>query len=119
MAGSKSPAGGGASHLFIIGFWAGILRFSLGCLLILRGQVKFPTGGIPDRTQGAAERPTLVWNLGGVSKSEMPEPTVLQSDEEDKTDIAVMAPADRPLHTYLCLPFHALILVLVLFRVLP
>jgi 3,4-dihydroxy 2-butanone 4-phosphate synthase len=36
--------------------------------------------------------------------------------KEDKTDIAGMPPLGRPLHTYLCLPFHALILVLVLFR---
>ena len=46
----------------------------------------------------------------------MPEPTVTVRMKEDKTDIAVMAPAGRLLHTYLCLPFHALILVLVLFR---
>ncbi len=46
----------------------------------------------------------------------MPEPTVIVRMKEDKTDIAGMPPLGRPLHTYLCLPFHALILVLVLFR---
>ncbi len=46
----------------------------------------------------------------------MPEPTVIVRMKEDKTDIAGMAPLGWPLHTYLCLPFHALILVLVLFR---
>lgn len=46
----------------------------------------------------------------------MPEPTVIVRMKEDKTDIAGMPSLGRPLHTYLCLPFHALILVLVLFR---
>lgn len=46
----------------------------------------------------------------------MPEPTVIVRMKEDKTDIAGMPPLGPPLHTYLCLPFHALILVLVLFR---
>lgn len=46
----------------------------------------------------------------------MPEPTVIVRMKEDKTDIAGMPPLGRPPHTYLCLPFHALILVLVLFR---
>lgn len=46
----------------------------------------------------------------------MLEPTVIVRMKEDKTDIAGMPPLGRPLHTYLCLPFHALILVLVLFR---
>lgn len=46
----------------------------------------------------------------------MPEPTVIVRMKEDKTDIAGMPPLGRPLHTYLCLPFHALILVLVLLR---
>ena len=46
----------------------------------------------------------------------MPEPTVTVRMKEDKTEFAVMAHAGRLLHTYLCLPFHALILVLVLFR---
>ncbi len=46
----------------------------------------------------------------------MPEPTVIVRMKEDKTDIAGMPPLGQPLHTYFCLPFHALILVLVLFR---
>ncbi len=46
----------------------------------------------------------------------MPEPTVTVRMKEDKTDIAGKPPAGRPLHAYLCLPFHALILVLVFFR---
>ena len=46
----------------------------------------------------------------------MPEPTVIVRMKEDKTDIAGMPSLGQPLHTYLCLPFHALILVLVLFR---
>ena len=45
----------------------------------------------------------------------MPEPTVIVRMKEDKTDIAGK-PHGPSLHTYLCLPFHALILVLVLFR---
>ena len=46
----------------------------------------------------------------------MPEPTVTVRMKEDKTDIAGKPPVGRPLHAYLCLPFHALILVLVFFR---
>ena len=46
----------------------------------------------------------------------MPEPTVTVRMKEDKTDIAGKPPAGLPLHAYLCLPFHALILVLVFFR---
>ncbi len=46
----------------------------------------------------------------------MPEPTVTVRMKEDKTDIAGQTLPGRPLHAYLCLPFHALILVLVFFR---
>lgn len=45
----------------------------------------------------------------------MPEPTVTVRMKEDKTEIAGR-PLGWPPHVYFCLPFHALILVLVLFR---
>ena len=46
----------------------------------------------------------------------MPEPTVIVRMKEDKTDIAGQTLPGWPPHGYFCLPFHALILVLVLFR---
>lgn len=46
----------------------------------------------------------------------MPEPTVIVRMKEDKTDIAGQTLPGWPPHGYLCLPFHALILVLVFFR---
>lgn len=46
----------------------------------------------------------------------MPEPTVIVRMKEDKTDIAGQTLPGRPPHGYFCLPFHALILVLVFFR---
>ncbi len=46
----------------------------------------------------------------------MPEPTVIVRMKEDKTDIAGQTLPGWPPHGYFCLPFHALILVLVFFR---
>ncbi len=46
----------------------------------------------------------------------MPEPTVIVRMKEDKTDIAGQILTGWPPHGYFCLPFHALILVLVFFR---
>lgn len=46
----------------------------------------------------------------------MPEPTVIVRMKEDKTDIAGQTLPGWPPHGYFCLPFHALILVLVIFR---
>ena len=46
----------------------------------------------------------------------MPEPTVIVRMKEDKTDIADQTLPGQPPHGYFCLPFHALILVLVFFR---
>lgn len=46
----------------------------------------------------------------------MPEPTVIVRMKEDKTDNAGEPPMGWPLHACLCLPFHALILVLVFLR---
>lgn len=46
----------------------------------------------------------------------MPEPTVIVRMKEDKTDIAGQTLTGWPPHGYFCLPFHALILVLVFFR---
>lgn len=46
----------------------------------------------------------------------MPEPTVIVRMKEDKTDIAGQTLPGWLLHGYFCLPFHALILVLVFFR---
>ena len=98
-------------------FLAGICqRFSLGCQRLFSGRGEIPHRRYPDLTRGARERPTPVCR-GGVSRSgEMPEPTVIVRMKEDKTDLAVLALVGWPLHARLCLPFHALILVLVLFR---
>ncbi len=46
----------------------------------------------------------------------MPEPTVIVRMKEDKTDIAGQTLPGWLPHGYFCLPFHALILVLVFFR---
>lgn len=46
----------------------------------------------------------------------MPEPTVIVRMKEDKTDIAGQTLTGWPPHGYFCLPFHALILVLVFLR---
>lgn len=46
----------------------------------------------------------------------MPEPTVTVRMKEDKTEFAGQAPGGWLPHTHFCLPSHALILVLVLFR---
>lgn len=46
----------------------------------------------------------------------MPEPTVIVRMKEDKTDIAGQTLPGWPPNGYFCLPFHALILVLVFFR---
>ncbi len=46
----------------------------------------------------------------------MPEPTVIVRMKEDKTDIAGQTLPGWPPHGHFCLPFHALILVLVFFR---
>lgn len=78
--------------------------------------MQFPTGGIPIDS-GSPRAPDLADCQVGISRSgEMPEPTVIVRMKEDKTDLAVLALVGWPLHARLCLPFHALILVLVLFR---
>lgn len=77
--------------------------------------MQFPTGGIPIDS-GSPRAPDLADCRFGVSRSgEMPEPTVIVRMKEDKTDIAALALVGWLLHAYLCLPFRALILVLVLF----
>lgn len=79
--------------------------------------MKFPTGGIPMLLGEPASARPRVFSWGGVSRSgEMPEPTVTVRMKEDKTEIAGLALAGWPPHVYFCLPFHALILVLVLLR---
>ena len=110
-----------ASSWFVFdGFWLASCVFFFRLLrFILRAGRNSPPA-VSRCDSGSPRAPDPAFIRDGVSRSgEMPEPTVIVRMKEDKTDIAGQTLPGWLPHGYFCLPFHALILVLVFLGVLP